>query len=52
MYITLVVISFGWVAHRAAVLGEHKLMPVPDTNIIVANCDNGYPHGDKVLVRA
>jgi hypothetical protein len=46
MYLTPIAFSFGWVGYAlaslAAVLGDHRLMPVPDTDIQVVNCENGY----------
>lgn len=45
-YLTPVAFSFGWVAYAfmslASVLGDHRLMPEPDTDIQIINCDNGY----------
>jgi len=46
IYVTPIAFSFGWVAYAftslAAVLGDHRLMPAPDTDIQVVNCENGY----------
>ena len=46
IYLTPIAFSFGWVAYAftslAAVLGDHRLMPVPDTDIQVVNCENSY----------
>jgi hypothetical protein len=46
VYLTPVAFSFGWVAYAftslAAVLGDHRLMPIPDTDIQIVNCENGY----------
>jgi hypothetical protein len=46
VYLTPIAFSFGWVGYAfaslAAVLGDHRLMPVPDTDIQVVNCENGY----------
>lgn len=45
IYLTPVVFSFGWVAYAftslAAALGDHGLMPAPDTETQVINCENG-----------
>lgn len=46
VYLTPIAFSFGWVGYAftslAAVLGDHRLIPVPDTDIQVINCENGY----------
>jgi hypothetical protein len=46
IYVTPIVFSFGWVAYAfttlAAVLGDGRLMPMPDAAIQVVNCDNSY----------
>jgi hypothetical protein len=46
IYLTPVAFSFGWVAYTfsslMAIFGDRRLMPDPDTSILVLNCDNGY----------
>jgi hypothetical protein len=46
IYVTPVAFSFGWVAYAfsslVSIFGDRRLMPNPDTSIIVLNCDNGY----------
>jgi len=46
IYFTPVAFSFGWVTYAfislASMLGDHRLMPEPDTGILVINCNNGY----------
>jgi hypothetical protein len=46
VYLTPIAFSFGWVAYAftslAAVMGDHRLMPVPDIDIQVVNCENGH----------
>jgi hypothetical protein len=46
IYVTPVAFSFGWVAYAfsslMSIFGDGRLMPDPDTSILVLNCDNGY----------
>jgi hypothetical protein len=46
IYVTPVAFSFGWVAYAFSALmsifGDRRLMPAPDTSILVLNCENGY----------
>jgi len=54
VYLTPVAFSFGWIAYAftalASVLGDHRLMPPPDTDIQVVNCDNGYMRNNNSWV--
>ena len=44
--VTPAIFSFGWVTYAftslAAAFGDHRLMPKPDTEIQVVNCETGY----------
>jgi hypothetical protein len=46
IYVTPVAFSLGWVAYAFSALmsifGDRRLMPGPDTSILVLNCENGY----------
>lgn len=54
VHLTPAVFSFGWVAYAftslAAALGDHRLMPAPDTDVQVINCENGYTRANNAWI--